>query len=458
MDEQNIQALQAEAKKIEMGSPYPIEAELFSPKRNKYIKLINSEDDDFTVKISGDDLLEFKLDEPTYVKSIILEIGEYEPIRGFKIEVIDILRDKKQSKSFQLKSSGSSETIAIDSIISGFTVQPPKIFWKNIKLKKIEINGYQREDFDILTEQLSKVEDIQRQFETFTKKTLSNITEQREELEAIENQHASKVDELEDEGIELKKSIANFEKENETLEKANQSISITNAELKDKADKLDSQRRSSKEELLSLESEITKNSETLNQLNKETSTVENKLKELVDNKNLFTEEFKSFVEQSKNQTILYSIFAIIPILIFSTISYLLFEGTVDLTTKYTTMPNLDLLTIFTTRLPFVVVAVTLISSSFALIKFFLNRVIIIHRERLQLSKLAIIAKDVSTFSAAGLELSKQEQYEQRTYLKMQLLKSHLSGKIEEFEYEKKNTELKKTTEDDESDSEPETEE
>jgi len=122
------------------------------------------------------------------------------------------------------------------------------------------------------------------------------------------------------------------------------------------------------------------------------------------------------------------------------------------------MPNLDLLTIFTTRLPFVVVAVTLISSSFALIKFFLNRVIIIHKERLQLSKLAIIAKDVSTFSAAGLELSKQEQYEQRTCLKMQLLKSHLSEKIEEFEYEKKNTELEKTTEDDESDSEPETEE
>lgn len=61
----------------------------------------------------------------------------------------------------------------------------------------------------------------------------------------------------------------------------------------------------------------------------------------------------------------------------------------------------------------------------------------IYAERLDFSKIGIIAKDVASASANGLLLADEQLYEARTYLKIEMLKSYLSGNIGAFTYTKR---------------------
>ena len=57
----------------------------------------------------------------------------------------------------------------------------------------------------------------------------------------------------------------------------------------------------------------------------------------------------------------------------------------------------------------------------------LGKIFEIHQERLLLSKLSILAKDNSFFSATGVDVSSEIIYDKRVSLKMELLKEFLSG-------------------------------
>src|SRR5690554_1057353 len=61
-----------------------------------------------------------------------------------------------------------------------------------------------------------------------------------------------------------------------------------------------------------------------------------------------------------------------------------------------------------------------------------------NEQRLNLTKISIIAKDVSDASEDGLSMDDAARYEHRTHLKMDLLRSHLKGYLaEEYRYSKK---------------------
>lgn len=56
-------------------------------------------------------------------------------------------------------------------------------------------------------------------------------------------------------------------------------------------------------------------------------------------------------------------------------------------------------------------------------------IIEINRQRLNLTKIGIIAKDISNAAEVGLDLNEVERYGLRVRLKMELLKDHLKGYI-----------------------------
>ena len=59
-----------------------------------------------------------------------------------------------------------------------------------------------------------------------------------------------------------------------------------------------------------------------------------------------------------------------------------------------------------------------------------------HQQRLNLSMVSIVAKDVTDTSARGLDFTDQEIYELETKLKMGLLKSHLKGYVhDDYQYD-----------------------
>jgi len=90
----------------------------------------------------------------------------------------------------------------------------------------------------------------------------------------------------------------------------------------------------------------------------------------------------------------------------------------------------DVWEIFLTRLPFAAVSIFLIEVSFFVIWSIYKRIINIHQQRLSLSKLSIIARDISDYASDGLgRISDENKYQLRTALKMELLKRHLTHEI-----------------------------
>ena len=60
---------------------------------------------------------------------------------------------------------------------------------------------------------------------------------------------------------------------------------------------------------------------------------------------------------------------------------------------------------------------------------FFNELIKINRQRLNLTKISIIAKDVSASAEQGLDLTSEQIYRLRTESKMSLLREHLKEYI-----------------------------
>ncbi len=161
----------------------------------------------------------------------------------------------------------------------------------------------------------------------------------------------------------------------------------------------------------------------------EIESLNTKLSQLRANIDLFPTELESFVSQgSKNTRTLFWLSAA-PIGIIGVMFFLLISGAVDLTTQIDPEDKVNIGALIASRTPYVVVALAIITSCYKIAKFFMLELIEINRQRLNLTKIGIIAKDVSNAAESGLDISEVEKYTLRVRLKMELLKDHLKGYI-----------------------------
>jgi hypothetical protein len=181
------------------------------------------------------------------------------------------------------------------------------------------------------------------------------------------------------------------------------------------------------QELENLRGEIGSKSEIRETLSKQTSALNIKLAELRANVDLFPSELESFVRQGarNNRTLFW--LAAAPIIIICVMFGLLIFGAAELTTKITTDQNINILALLVSRTPYVAVSLAIIAACYQIVKYFLSELIQVNRQRLSLTKISIIAKDVSAAAEVGLHLSDIERYGLRVRLKMELLKDHLKS-------------------------------
>ena len=93
------------------------------------------------------------------------------------------------------------------------------------------------------------------------------------------------------------------------------------------------------------------------------------------------------------------------------------------------------------RMPYVIIATRIITASYKLARVFVAEIMRINQQRLNLSKISIIATDASNTSQGRLtDLSDCELCELWTDLKMQLLRDHLKEYLSsDFRYHGKST-------------------
>ncbi|MBP8170691.1 MAG: hypothetical protein KAX90_00205 [Pseudomonas sp.] len=151
------------------------------------------------------------------------------------------------------------------------------------------------------------------------------------------------------------------------------------------------------------------------------------LERLLANKNVFMEEFSSYVEQGKRNIQFYTLIGIILLFIIGLCLKQLITSALTLSNDPTILQTISAFDLFLSRLPIAFVLGLIMIASVKILYTLLGKIFEIHQERLLLSKLSILAKDNSFFSATGVNVSSEIIYDKRVSLKMELLKEFLSG-------------------------------
>lgn len=93
-------------------------------------------------------------------------------------------------------------------------------------------------------------------------------------------------------------------------------------------------------------------------------------------------------------------------------------------------------TMVVSRAPFAIISIFIIHACYKIIRMFILEVIRINNRRLDLTKVSIVAKDVSDTASRDLNFGDSERYDLNTKLKMELLKSHLKGYVaDDYEHD-----------------------
>jgi prefoldin subunit 5 len=176
-------------------------------------------------------------------------------------------------------------------------------------------------------------------------------------------------------------------------------------------------------------------------LAREVGELKQKLRALEDDVNMFPTEIGAFVSQGGANIRTYWKLAAVPIALMVVVTGLLVFNAANLTTVFDEVDGVQIWSILITRIPYVIIATAIITASYKLARVFVAEIMRINQQRLNLSKISIVATDASNTSQEGLtELTDRELYELRTDLKMQLLRDHLKEYLSsDFRYQGKST-------------------
>jgi hypothetical protein len=380
--------------------------------------------------------------EPAYVATVEIEFSKAVLGASLELTVFDALSSKSVRKRLPQDLLSNKVVFNVNLAASGFSILlQPGLFEflgrRTLDLKRIRIDGFSADNFVDLTASLTDVQGLRES-------AIEELTEEKRRLE-VRN----------DKVVQRETAVAQLEKQKEEeladlesrLSKAKEETEEAIAELtRLKAEIASSQTRKQaivesvsvqEATVRSIDGEIAKGKEQLRVLAVETSEKEHRLRELTSNVNLFSEEFSSFSDHGAKQARIFIGLSVIPLAIITILTAQLLLGAVDLSVKYVKEPNLDLMTVFVTRLPYLTICGSILGVCYSIQRFLFNRISVIFAERLDFSKIGILAKDVASASAHGLELGDSQLYEARTYLKIQMIKSYLSGNIGAFTYAKR---------------------
>ncbi|NIY78000.1 hypothetical protein HCZ23_00750 [Celeribacter sp. HF31] len=381
---------------------HPIEIELLSRRTNKTTQLINNDDPTFELD-ARKNWYNFEFEQPVYVLSIEIHADGYNSYHKFELIV-----DHMDGTQFDAKIPIANDTIVHTSgkLAKGFKFRPEERILTKTTLHKVVITGLTLDEFH----------DFEWQLKEYDKR-----------LEAIELKEAQ--------GLALDQSLELKTKERKDLESQ---IGIARAEITQLEKSLhETEERVENAEirLEKIRASIKSERSELSQYTTDKQKTSAELHRLKDEVKLFPSEISGFVSEGNRSTIWYTIIGVPFTAIIALVTYELFSSAVDLTQLWRAENDIDIWTVFLTRLPFVIIALTILEVCGYIVGRLIFEVMRINQQRLSLSKLSIIAKDVSTATAQNTELSDDERYEREVQLKMELLREHMKEYVgEDFSY------------------------
>lgn len=413
-----------ELETLKVSAPHEITLSYLDYRNRKTTRLVGNTSKDNYVK-GQHRTYEFEFKEPQFITRIQFSTMDYTD--GNKAEFNCTFYPSGGESKIQVANANNAWIVRVNNFITKFSIEPPKKYLGDQVLTGIQIEGVRSREFPNIAKQIGTVENLRK----------DALEECRERLDAVR----SKEDEVE----KLQDTIAEL---NGTINQLNQSKSQVEDELESVQERLTATDRnvsSKKQELSeysarieSAASSIEQKTEERKQLSTEIAKARSELRELKENINLFPTEISGFVAQGAASIKRYSILASIPIIVLGLVTVDLYSRASELSNLANLPESISIWEVLMARSPYVLVCGALIASSYKLARIFITEVIRINEQRLNLTKISIIAKDVSDASEDGLSLDDAARYEHRTHLKMNLLREHMKGYIAyDYQYKKK---------------------
>ncbi|MZQ91154.1 hypothetical protein GVY41_18950 [Frigidibacter albus] len=392
-----------EASSIEAPKPHVIGIEFYSKRGNKDELLINSDElrTPFDAKARW---FSYSFARPVFLTRIEIASNGYASYDKFDIEVDHVDGTRHEER---ISVDNGFVRLHLGKLATAFRFRPDKKYLSDPKLIRVVASGYTENEFH----------DFEWIVKEFHSKSAA-LSEREKLLELKEAQFSA----LKAQRTEIESAVGKTKAEYEQLV-------LSLAAAKDSAAKLATQEKDMRQRNSSAE-------ETLRDLNSRIDKENTKLQELVREVRLFPSEIAGFVKEGNRSILTYMLIGAPFLIVLITIVVMIFVNAVNLTQIYKEVDQIDIWTVFLTRIPFVLVAIALIEASGYIVGRLVFEVIRINRQRVEFSKLSIIAKDVSTASAAySEEMTEQEIYDSETKLKMDLLREHMKNYVgSEFEY------------------------
>jgi len=358
----------------------------------------------------------FDFKNPVFVYRVIVNETNYPEYNKFEIEITD---DEGNVFTSNVAPSGSKVHLTVNRFCTHVRFKPPKAYTFTKKtIDSVEIFGFDKSN-------VGKFIQFARDVDALRDDAIAQIDRR-------ETTYRSKIEEAgkaEARATEAQKDLASLKGQADRQKSAIRRLESERADLTTKVAVLEDTLQNNSRLLEELRRELDTKTKTKKTLDDQIAGLRTKLSELRANLDIFPSELESFVTQGRNNTKTLFWLALAPICVIVIMFGILISGAVDLTTKIDPEGKINVVALVASRTPYLVVALAIITACYKIARVFIAELIEINRQRLSLTKISIIAKDVSAASETGLELSEVERYGLRVRLKMELLKDHLKSYI-----------------------------
>lgn len=411
MDETRLVAMKDRIEDVELPDILDLPFEFFERPSSRTTQLVAVSDSARPVE-GKSRWYAFQFRSPVFVTDVVVDASGYGESDEFAFEF-----EGPSRGVIQFRDKPDAEGCAVfivNELCSQIRFRPPPIYFRNPKINSVRVLGIKSGEISPFLEAVGDIE-------TTKAEAVSYVEQEAEKARALIE--SSKQALLERSAIQrevdnLKNQISRSKKTVEDLNLKKTQMIAENAASEKAISEL-------KSRAAELESRVQHTQEGLSRLEGDRKRLTQELKSLRENINLFPTEIVEFVNQGSHNIWQYFWLAIIPLFVTLLLTILLVSGAVDLTNLVTEQKNVNITALLLSRVPYVTVSLAIITACYKITINFFREIVRINNQRLNLTKISIIAKDVSHAAESNLNLSDQDIYRLRTDLKMQLLRDHL---------------------------------
>lgn len=427
MSDEDLEKRAEEAKNYPYPQPSAIDVSFFDlNKYSKKGKIFFNTDQEFTY--SEKEEIMYILKEPVYIDTFDVTFQNDCKVKDTKIHFI------KPDGSFThyiFEKNQDSISLSVKTLVTEIKFIPPTSFYfkkEKLHFQSIKVYGRTESELSNLEKTSKEIKHFHDQLKadaasliSTNKDTLAKIQKAQEDLT---NEHTNLDEEIEtfkQEIKELSESKAIKELELGTEKAELEVLKAQTALVQNNHDSLLKTEQT-------LSDSIEQKKFLITDLNSKIVKIEQELREKDERKSLLAYDVEGFVKNAKSNINVYIGLSAAPWILICVVTYFLFKNTEVLAAIYQLKKeDVDLATIFWSRLPFAMIVSSILFVSYEISISFAKKIIDLHQRILDLQKIGIIARDVSEASLTNLnEFTDEEKYELRAKLKMDLLRSHLA--------------------------------